>query len=622
MPSLVPWRERLGLTLETAQTASQDTDRTHWFWKALLIVLPVYYWLAFGRFGLGERDDGFVLAQSWRIINGQLPHRDFISVRPVMSAYDHALSLLLMPEAFEMIFDRLLSYAEMAAASFFLFAAINRWLPLRNFGLNTYVMAAIGFIYSMHNFPPMAWTTTDGVFYFSLALYCLARGSDWRWIIPGMAAVVAGQLTKQSFIAMPPLALVVVATLYGRKALLRSVIALAGISLTLLAWGAATGVLTPMIQQTTDTTARGNVFVYSGLFVYFERLGYFLPIVAIGILRVAAPKWPTWAKRGLFAVALACSVALLFETLDNYLAPQVLFRRLAAKLSLGLILRNYAGKSFAEIWHEFVNHPGWAEGGMGFNIPYHGVRSLFWLGLAATFATLQIRRVPASIFPLYGLALAWSCSATNGYPTPALCSGPLVFALFHATYPHLSQRMAKIIAQTLLWGGLAVYSFANCFPYQSKPMWRCVHPMGELFKKASYIWADERSWQCYSELKKLVERYGTNFKTLPNVPLANYLTNTLPPIPVDWVEDYELPGEWRDVARQLDHSGAVVFLRKELMESELLPYFEFGGINSTVAFYVTKTWKKVETGAAFDVYIRDASTSSPLEVTTQPGIKQ
>ncbi len=211
----------------------------------------------------------------------------------------------------------------------------------------------------------------------------------------------------------------------------------------------------------------------------------------------------------------------------------------------------------------------------------------------------------------WGLALAWSCSATNGYPTPAFCSGPLIFALFHAAEGLLSRRATAALAHTLLWGGLAVYSFANCFPYQSQPIWMCRYHLGDLFPKASHIWCDERSWQTYSELAELVKKYGKNFKTLPNIPLANYLTNTKPPIPLDWVADYELPGEWRDVALQLNKSGAVVFLRRTLMEAELLPYYEFGGINSTVSYYVKERWKKIESRRAFDVYIYDEQTTPP-----------
>jgi hypothetical protein len=604
---------RAGLYFADASAAGEP-EKVHWFWKALLIALPLYYFLAFGRFGFGERDDGFVLGYSWRILLGQLPHRDFISVRPTMFAYVHALSLLLMPESLEMIFDRLLNYSMMAASNFFLFAALDRWLPLRRLHLNVYAMAAIGFVYSMHNWPPMAWTSTDGVFFFLLGLYLMTRGSDLRWLAGGMLAVLAGQLTKQSFILMPPMALIVVWVLYGRRAALQALGVLAGASAALTLWGAAVGVLGPMIEQTTNTYGRPNLFLYSGLLPYLERWIYFVPVVLFFVLRRVVIRHPDLARRAAAVLAAAICLAMFYETLDNYLVTQILFRRLAAKLSFGLVASGYAKATWAQVWNEFFHHPSWGDTGMGFNIPYHGVRTLFWLGLGIALATLQIRKVPGSILPLYGLALGWSCSATNGYPTPAFCSGPLVFALFHAGMGILDRRATKVLVHLLLWGGLVVYSFANCFPYQSKPIWRCTHQMGDLFPKASHIWCDNRSWDVYSELRELVDRYGPNFKTLPNVPLANYLTSTKPPIPLDWVSDYELPGEWRDIALDLDRSGATVFVRKELMEAELLPYYQFGGMNSTVTYYVTKTWKKVATGKCFDVYQRDTSTSSPLEL--------
>lgn len=610
-PPRASWRERLALTWEPV-IADTPASEAHWFWKAVLIALPVYYFVIFGRFGLGERDDGFVLAYSWRVLLGELPHRDFISVRPAMPAYVHALSLLLMPESLEMIFDRFLNYAMAAAANYFLFASLDRWIPLRRVHLNAPAMAALGFIYSVHNFPPMAWTTTDGVFFFCLGLFLLTRGPQWPWLAGGMIAVLAGLLTKQSFIAMVPAALVTVFVLYGRKAAGVAFAALVSVSLLLTMCGAALGILGPMIAQTTNTVGRGNVFYYSGLLPYFERMTYFVPLLAFALVRLAYLRWGRKVGPWAGAIGLATVLALLFEVLDNYTVPSQLFRQLGAKLTLGAIWPHYGGKSFREIWEAFTTNKAWTEG-PGFNIPYHGVRSLFWLGLGAALATLQPLRVPGSVLPLYGLLLSWSCSATNGYPTPALCSGPLVFALFHAGIHVLSERCARILLHVLMWGGLAVYSFANCFPYQSKPIWRCTHPMGTIFAKASHIYADDKAWRTYSELKELAARYGPHFKTLPNVPLANYLTGTKPPIPVDWVEDYELPGEWRDVALQLDRSGAAVFVRKDLMESELLPYYAFGGINSTVTFYVTRTWKRIHTGKEFDVYQRDWSTSTPLE---------
>jgi len=603
-------RKKLRLTLAPLAETPEDSS-IHVFWKILLFALPVYYFLAFGRYGFTERDDGFVLAYAWRVINGQLPHRDFISVRPAMPAYVHALSLLLMPESLEILFDRFLNYVMAAASNFFLFAALQRWVPLERFHLNVYAMAALGFIYSVHNFPPMAWTSTDGIFFFSLGLYLLTRGDAPKWIATGMIAVLAGLLTKQSFIAMPFMAIVVVFVLYGRQAAVKAIGVLAAVSLILTGVGAMLGILTPMIHQTTNTTGRGNVFIYSGLFPYFEKGTYFLPLLLFSAARLLVLRDAKKSQYLCTISAIAVSIALIFETIDNYTAVNELLRRLAAWLTGGFLWHNYGGKSLGEIFQSFVTHPGW-KNGMGFNIPFHAVRSLMWLGVVTAVLTLEPRKVPGSILPLYALVLAWSCSATNGYPTPALCSGPLVFAIFHAGVHLMPRKASRAVLHILLWGGLAVYSFANCFPYQSKPIWCCTHHMGDIFRKATGIYADDKAWRTYSELKQLASEYGPNFKTLPNVPLANYLTNTIPPIGVDWVEDYELPGEWRDVAAQLDASGAAVFVRKDLMESELLPYYAFGGINSTVTFYVTKTWKKVKVGKEFDVYMRDAQSTSSL----------
>jgi len=42
--------------------------------------------------GFNPTDEGVVLAQSWRIINGETPHQDFISIRPAASGYLHAIN--------------------------------------------------------------------------------------------------------------------------------------------------------------------------------------------------------------------------------------------------------------------------------------------------------------------------------------------------------------------------------------------------------------------------------------------------------------------------------------------------------------------------------------------------
>jgi len=589
-----------------------------WFWKVLFFALPVYYFVAFARYGFTERDDGFVLALSWRVLLGEVPHRDFIYVRPPMPAYFHALILALLPRSIEIIGDRFLNYVIMAAANYFFFAGLSRWVPLQRFHLNVWVMSAIGFIYSMHNFPPMAWTTTDGIFFCALAFYLLTRGPEPRWLFFSMLAVIAGLLCKQSFVVMPPLAVLLIWQLYGWRRAAAAVGYAAAISLVLAAYAHSIGMLKPFLAQTTNTVGRGNVFVYAGLFPYFERAQYFYPLVGFLVMRFLAIRRPKWGTPlyGAFTVLVGCG--LFWETIMNFTPLTDAIHRFK------VVWAETFAKQDASIWravreawaaaYTTLRSSGVWTDGHWYNIPYHAVRSLVWVGSIFTLLMWEPRRVPASLLPIYGIALAWSCSATNGYPTPALYSGPLAFAVFQAGANVLERRWGKIAMHAMLWGGLLTYSFANCFPYQSAPIWMCKKPMGQLFPKASFIYADDKEYDVYRELKELVAQYGTNFKTLPNVPLSNYLTDTRSPCLLDWVSDYELPGvEWQPVAQHLDRSGAVVFLRKNLMEAELLPYFQFGGMNSTVTYYVTKTWKRVESRTHFDVYVKDDQSTVSVE---------
>ena len=56
----------------------------------LVIIFPLLSWA-----GLPLIDDGFQLSSSRRILNGEFPHRDFISIRPVLTPIIHTIDLLI-----------------------------------------------------------------------------------------------------------------------------------------------------------------------------------------------------------------------------------------------------------------------------------------------------------------------------------------------------------------------------------------------------------------------------------------------------------------------------------------------------------------------------------------------
>ncbi len=93
-------RDRFGYRPRTENHPEQDhlikrLDTQAALVFACLLLAPAICHLSFSWMGYNPTDDGFVLAQSRRILDGQIPHRDFISVRPVASALLHAPSVLL-----------------------------------------------------------------------------------------------------------------------------------------------------------------------------------------------------------------------------------------------------------------------------------------------------------------------------------------------------------------------------------------------------------------------------------------------------------------------------------------------------------------------------------------------
>ena len=44
--------------------------------------------------GFNPSDDGVILAQSYRLLQGQIPHLDFISIRPIGSAVFHSIHFI------------------------------------------------------------------------------------------------------------------------------------------------------------------------------------------------------------------------------------------------------------------------------------------------------------------------------------------------------------------------------------------------------------------------------------------------------------------------------------------------------------------------------------------------
>src|SRR3954470_20794631 len=77
------------------RTKTRFTDRNVVISIAFLLIVPTVAHLLFSWRGFAPVDDGFTLAYSRRILEGQVPHRDFIIIRPFVSPLIHTPFVLL-----------------------------------------------------------------------------------------------------------------------------------------------------------------------------------------------------------------------------------------------------------------------------------------------------------------------------------------------------------------------------------------------------------------------------------------------------------------------------------------------------------------------------------------------
>src|SRR5688572_4522327 len=90
------------------------------------ILIGVVIFAAFGRYGFNPTDEGFVNGVAYRVLNGEIPHRDFIWGRPVGSAYLHAPELLFPSPG--LMTSRAVALAEIIAYSLLLAVlVVRRW---------------------------------------------------------------------------------------------------------------------------------------------------------------------------------------------------------------------------------------------------------------------------------------------------------------------------------------------------------------------------------------------------------------------------------------------------------------------------------------------------------------
>src|SRR5438270_12258470 len=92
-----------------------------------LVLVPLCAHFMFSWMGFTPTDEGFTLANSRRILDGQVPHRDFILIRPFVSPLIHVPFVLFGGDNTFWL-SRLFVWFQLASISWLWVSVINRMM--------------------------------------------------------------------------------------------------------------------------------------------------------------------------------------------------------------------------------------------------------------------------------------------------------------------------------------------------------------------------------------------------------------------------------------------------------------------------------------------------------------
>lgn len=171
-----------------------------WAGASFVFLTAAVCHLLFSRLGFNLADEGFILAGARRILDGQVPHLDFISIRPAGSHILWAPLVALGGDCTIWI-SRFAPWMQFAAIAWIWALLFERAIKIRVSIFLKIAIGLAGFLLSVNGFPIMPWHTLDAIFFSSLGAFLCASSSNGRRLA-GFLLVGAAPLFRLNFLPM------------------------------------------------------------------------------------------------------------------------------------------------------------------------------------------------------------------------------------------------------------------------------------------------------------------------------------------------------------------------------------------------------------------------------------
>lgn len=526
----------------------------------LLLILPFFFLVFFGRFGFEDSDSGFLVGMGWRILNGELPYKDFYYVRPAASPLISAFWLAVLPEFGQVIMMRLINYYLLMLQVCLTIVALSKYYDFKELKLNVYILAFVSFLITSTGTLNFQWHTTDGVIFAVLGFFVIAqfKHRNFIYLILAGSLLGASALTKQNFMLVPLLEVFFVCLQHGHK---KAFFVLIGILITLLSFYLYllnNGLLTLYLDQTTGATNAKDLFA-AGVTAYFAGDDYILVFVAVTF--------------GLFMFLLY--FARSYSNLWGKLFISSIFVLVFINLSAFLYLKKSA--RLIEFDHF---------------IPV--------LLTSAFIYVLVFKReaIKDHYFLIALVGISWSASISWGGMTPLMYFTPIIFASYYLMQKYLHVFDKKINATFVVL--IVFYSvIANTKPYRDNFVWSISNDASEISEKLAFIKANDTVFNKHLELKRVFEKYH-NTTILPSMPGAYYIHGQRNAFSIDWAMDVEAAFDRKGLIEKLEKCCSYYIIEKKALGQ---PIGDSGKFYSSITDYALKNYKLIDSSFEyFDIY--------------------
>ena len=529
-------------------------------YRILFFAIAAFYCLFFARFGFENWDTGFVSSQSWRVSQGEQAFRDFLSVRPPVTAYFHGWIMAILPDYGQVYFTRILGYVLFVVQVCFVVGGLDRLYSLERFRISKWGAMTIGFVLATGAIYPDPWFTVDGIFFASAAFYTLAMQREpgvWRLALSAILCVLSAG-TKQSFYFVPIFFTAWIFLSFGWK---KSVFFVGFLMLF------ATIFLSCLLSAT-DIGNVLNQVAGTGSSRDFIDLGF------LSYLNVFRTKL-VWASLILLSFGFA------FVNSGN---------RLPSHIS---VLKWLAFATFLSALAA---------------IPIFGFAPASTILLIATVIAFcrktKWNRIRISrYFPLAVLVgISWCAALSKGFPYPVLYVHALIFAFFILMYDDFGRyHISRLYLYLAVPVGIFLF-IGNFQRYREQDFTGLHEDLGVISPKLAFVISSDKTLEKLSDLKNLRKKYPEKYIVCPSLPQAYYLFNDRNPLAADWLTTFELKGQ-SEIYLHASLSAGHIFVERSFIEGEIYldPKSDKDDF-SQYANYVARHLKPVEKTKHFLVY--------------------